>query len=270
MDNLRDSRDNFGRSRFCYDVFTLVELLVVVAVIAILAALLLPAANKAIKKARDISCCNNLASIGKAQAMYSGDYDDWVVPAARTTENVYYNRAFPYLLKGYGVIHNNILSDGKPQKSSFMCPSEPGGLYAVTTSTYGKPNASFSHYGVGGVCFQSRLASDIGITQSHKLNSVFSASECIFAGDLARYCIFILSETTSAMNGCFRHGNGSQNLAGGTNLIGTMNLIYMDGHAGAMSYNQFRSFSGCSCCDGYSKDGMLIRNQNRRIFHGYR
>ena len=66
--------------------FTIVELLVVVAVIAILASMLLPAIARASGQGRQIFCQNNLRQLGLAWTVYAGDHEDRITYNLGSTE----------------------------------------------------------------------------------------------------------------------------------------------------------------------------------------
>lgn len=77
--------------------FTLVEFLIVIAIIAILAALLLPALNKTMEKGRSIRCLSNLKQCGMLQQLYAQDNNDTFTMIMEQQESGEYRSWFGFL-----------------------------------------------------------------------------------------------------------------------------------------------------------------------------
>ena len=137
--------------------FTLIELLVVIAIIAILAAMLLPALQKARERARQSTCMNTMNTLGKALAFYFDDNKGIVPTLYNTTgwdscSRVWYfpnnvpaptrtaksGMLTPYMgisevneyKLGYSIggFHR---SEGKVYVNPFMCPTRQGVMQEI-------------------------------------------------------------------------------------------------------------------------------------------
>ena len=121
-----------GRNRKPDGIFTLIELLIVIAIIAILASLLLPALNSARAKAAASSCMSQLKQIGLGLFSYADDNNDWLPAARYEGAYSYYLVQGKYITTAYDKMQNNysvanecfIIGVGKREpRGIFWCPS---------------------------------------------------------------------------------------------------------------------------------------------------
>ncbi len=111
--------------------FTLIEVLVVIAIIAILVGLLLPALGVAKTRDKTLACLNHLKQSGVAAQMYAGDNAGFLVPnqditRAATSSNVWVSGSMKDSIHATNTI---LLRQGKlfpyvSQAALFHCPGD--------------------------------------------------------------------------------------------------------------------------------------------------
>lgn len=179
--------------------FTLIELLIVIAIIAILASMLLPALNRARTRANTISCVNKLKQFGACLALYAGDNHDYIVPYTTEGEqpgNASKNSTYEYNLAAY-IAPNPNDRPGKHRDSViFVCPGDPVAKGQVGLASRGKAPTSYGYNLPDGATTANTFCKNESLW---KLTRCRKAADTIFLGDRPHKAEFMVSSQWSHM-----------------------------------------------------------------------
>jgi prepilin-type N-terminal cleavage/methylation domain-containing protein/prepilin-type processing-associated H-X9-DG protein len=216
----------FGSARRKTQAFTLIELLVVIAIIGILAAMLLPALNKAREKGRSAVCISNLHQITVAVHLYTDDNDGYMpTPSygASPAPGPWQKLLGPYMPR------RDITATAKAN-AAFICPSAqyPGYFNQDIGYSYGCTAAMLGHALAGTGLTSSQPRKEIEVTTNPsetplvvegKRNTAGATADCL-SNDNWTTAKADLTSATASPDACknldFRHTK-------------SMNIAYFDG-----------------------------------------
>lgn len=196
-------------------IFTLVEMLVVIAIISILASLLMPTLQKTLKSSRGLFCQSNLRQNASAMHMYVNDNAGFFPNQYRQGTPDYTNQPQYWI-----AIYQNITT---PKQSALWCPEDTrsGGARYNALSFPGYKNANgSSNLPTSYSTHQKASSARYGIFNNTATGKPFSMASC--------------RQPSITMLMCEANGFWYKSMWDGDFIImhnGAVNIGYVDGHA---------------------------------------
>lgn len=230
-ENTKRSNATKRHNSFIVNKFTLIELLITIAIIAILAAMLLPTLNKARERAKAITCVSNLKQTGTMFALYAEDNNSWTLCSYMRNTEKNIDRTWPQNLQMYGYVPNQAYG----KKSVFVCPSQAPFVYPSSANqTYGlsRPRDGYFYYQLSGAKIRYDCVSG-GVSNYAFLDLPFSKT--VLLGDS------ILPSTKNQIYFMDTGRAGEPSLGRiHTRHANAANFVFADMHAGSINAKEMR------------------------------
>lgn len=226
-------------SNFCSRKFTLIEMLVVVAIIGILASMMMPSLHNAIDSARSMSCQNNLKQIYLADGLYMQD-NGWLVPGrVLPSGNAWdvFLSWWQHKLRGYAGYDTSTPSSWSAgferlREGVFLCPSME--KIGSGTEQFSYAQSSFNYISQGTFNMTPRLEVGTGAyaVRPDSRSSVAGPSKILLIGELGS----VTGSATGSLGSPYIFSGGDYNGTGSSlhdpNFLHaeTKNTLFLDGH----------------------------------------
>ena len=246
-------------SRVKTKIFTLIELLIVISIIAILAAMLLPALNVAREKAHAVSCMNNQKQVGYIMRSYLDDWKEQIMiaPMALPHTNSNTDTGWLYLPKECGYLPSNL--------KFILCPKYPcsdpanGNFSSWLKVSYGilNGNGGDSYYRTYLAEYRSDASYDFRKTRIPSAFFIAGESLQVDPGNavpLYRRSMrsnLYLQTKDGTTRPVFAHANRS-------------NLLMLDGHCETLSYPEMRRMFGGMLTNSVKNSGFMYWNRSEQ------
>lgn len=238
--------DTAGKNRPFSGGFTLIELLVVIGIIAILAALLIPALGRSKEAAKTTQCKNNVRQLGAAMLLYASDSAGFPYSAEASTSSAWFTSIASYYNSNYALMQCPTFKGTRPANEALtftffppgylppVDPTIPGQVVGVSYgyNGYGISAADQWNWGPRG-CLGLGV---LGGSSRVKVYSVANPSDMVAIADSmpmpyrdTRYAYiypYMLAINTVSMPPKDRHG-------------GMDNVTFADGHVAAIPHKKF-------------------------------